>query len=176
MASNIIGFLESPLFALAVTLFLGVLAVSGKFSQHAAQFMLAGVWFVGSLAILRTGMRDFRPITACVLGLAGFCFLVSYWIRPPVSGPREAQSTQTQEVLPKVALPVSVQPEAKSKLRTPPEIPKVGEFRGADASEGQGGKGGGAKVEGDGIAIGGPGGQAGMRGRGGDGGSGDVHG
>jgi hypothetical protein len=79
---SIVAFLESPLFALAVTLLLGVLAVSGKFSQHAAQFMLAGVWTVGSLAILRTEMKDLRPTVASVLILAGFCFLVSYWIRP----------------------------------------------------------------------------------------------
>jgi hypothetical protein len=41
---------------------------------------------------------------------------------------------------------------------------------------GQGGKGGDAKVFGSGIAIGGPGGRAGLYGRGGDGGGGEVHG
>jgi hypothetical protein len=42
--------------------------------------------------------------------------------------------------------------------------------------EGQGGKGGDAKVGGSGIAIGGPGGAAGKYGRGGDGGGGEVAG
>jgi hypothetical protein len=42
--------------------------------------------------------------------------------------------------------------------------------------EGQGGKGGDAKVGGSGIAIGGPGGHAGKYGRGGDGGGGEVQG
>ncbi|MGO9237111.1 MAG: hypothetical protein ACLP4V_24680 [Methylocella sp.] len=42
--------------------------------------------------------------------------------------------------------------------------------------EGQGGQGGDAKVDGNGLAIGGTGGQAGKYGKGGDGGSAEVHG
>lgn len=104
--SGIMGFLESPLFALAVTLLLGVLAVSGKFSQNAAQIMLVGVWFIGSLAIIRTGMHDLRPITGLILILAGLCFLVSFWVRPEkpltvkTDDPVSSQSTAPVSPLP----------------------------------------------------------------------------
>lgn len=87
MAASIIGFLESPLLALVLTLFLGVLAVSGKVSQHAAQILLVCVWIAGSLAMVRSGMRDFRLLTGAVLILAACCFFVSYWIKPPLPPP-----------------------------------------------------------------------------------------
>src|ERR1035438_8560088 len=82
MASSIIGFLESPLFALGITLFFGVLAVSGKVSQHVAQVLLIAVWIVGSLAIFRSGLREPRLLTASILVLAACCLFVSYWIKP----------------------------------------------------------------------------------------------
>jgi hypothetical protein len=106
MGDGLVGFLENPLFALGVTLFLGVLAVSGKLSQRVAQVMLVGVWTVGSLAIMQSGIRDFRIITGAILVLAGFCFFVSYWIKPepskagmkpnstiPAAGPKTAPPT-----------------------------------------------------------------------------------
>ena len=130
MAGGIIGFLESPLTALAITLFLGVLAVSGKFSQHAAQLLLLGMWFVGILAIGCSEMRDPRLLIGAVLAFTGFCLLLSYWIKPPEQGsPKATVKTEDAPTLLAQYTPrfLPIQIPAQSSVFVLPLNPSIGE-------------------------------------------------
>jgi hypothetical protein len=91
--------IESPLFAVCLCLLLGAIAVSGKFSQFAANILLTGLWIVGSLSLMR--IPDKRLMIGGILMLAGFCFIVSHWVRPGGdNSPQSSSSTQPVVVEP----------------------------------------------------------------------------
>jgi hypothetical protein len=93
---DLLEILMHPLTALIVGLLLGAIAVSGKFSQHAANIMLSVAWIVGVYAAMRSGVKDPRIL------LIGICFVtilvlvISLWIRPtnpPPSPPEVKQES-----------------------------------------------------------------------------------
>jgi hypothetical protein len=82
MIELIMGILIHPLTALVVCIVLGAIAVSGKFSQHAANVFLAIAAVVGGIGIVRSGLKDPRLITMFVCGLIIVVCGVSYWVKP----------------------------------------------------------------------------------------------
>lgn len=76
------GILIHPLTALVVCIVLGAIAVSGKFSQHAANVFLFIAAVVGGIGIVRSGLKDPRLITMFVCGLIIVVCGVSYWVKP----------------------------------------------------------------------------------------------
>ena len=69
-----------PIFAVCLCLLLGAVAVSGKFSQSAANFLLLCLWIVGSSSLMR--VPDNRLKIGAILMLGGFCLIISHWVRP----------------------------------------------------------------------------------------------
>jgi hypothetical protein len=106
-----ISFLENPLLALAVCLLLGAVAMSGKFSQIAANLCLVGVCTVGAIGILRAAAHQPRVSLGGVLMLVGFCLIISHWIRPPA----------TNIALPPPQVP---KPPAIAFDKTPKQLPQ----------------------------------------------------
>jgi hypothetical protein len=79
LASDII---QSPITALLICLLLGAIALSGKFSQVAANLCLIGVFFVGTTQIARSTHSQGRLFVGGIFMLAGFCLIMSQWIKP----------------------------------------------------------------------------------------------
>ncbi len=80
---DLLEILMHPLTAIVLCLLLGAIAVSGKFSQHAANIMLTIAWIVGALAVTRSGLKDPRLIIAGVCAIGLIVCLISWWIKPP---------------------------------------------------------------------------------------------
>ena len=78
-------FLANPITALVLCLILGATAMSGKLSQHGANFLLVVAWMVGVFAITYSGIKDFRLLSAGVSMLTALIFLVSWLIKPKPS-------------------------------------------------------------------------------------------
>lgn len=102
---TVLSILESPLTALVVCLLLGAVAMSGKFSQAAANMLLGGVWIVGSLQIMKLTANQGRLMAGGILMLAGFCFIVSHWVKPepkPKSEAKDRDSTTADSTRPPI--------------------------------------------------------------------------
>ena len=108
MQEAILRFIEHPVFAICLCLLLGAIALSARSSLIVANFLLAGVWGVGTLQIARSVREQPRLMWGGILMLAGFCFIVSYWVKPPTvkppikaedSPPPEAQNSQVRQDL-----------------------------------------------------------------------------
>lgn len=113
MLDSVLRIIESPVTGILLSLLLGAIAVGGKFSQAAANFLLFVMWVVGSLSIMRIRL-DPRLLAAGVLFLAAFCFVVSYWIQPPKS----VAATQTADSGSSSSLPTS-KTDTKQKAVSP---------------------------------------------------------
>jgi len=74
--------LTHPVTAIFLCLMLGAVAVSGKFSRHAANFLLTAAWAVGVFGIMRAGIRDIRIIGILVCVVTAIGLFTSWWIRP----------------------------------------------------------------------------------------------
>ena len=114
---------QSPITALLICLLLGAVATSGKFSQVAANVCLAGVFFVGANQIARSTHGQGRLFFGGILMLAGFCLVVSQWIRPPKlnSNTEGASANVPQPTAPK-PLDQSTT-DNHSIAKTPPSAP-----------------------------------------------------
>lgn len=123
MFDNFLGFVESPVAAILLCLLLGAIAVSGKFSQVAANVLLLAMWIVGSLSIVRM-KSDPRLLSAGVLFLAAFCCFISYWIQPPKS--EAAQGTNS----------VKAPQQSSDAKASPPSVPCSTPFRPGSFSSG----------------------------------------
>jgi hypothetical protein len=117
-----------PVTAIVLSLVLGAIALSGKFSQHAANILLTIAAVVGAYAVMRSGAKDPRLIIAgiCVIGFV-VC-MISLWLKPPEPKMEPQQSVNAALTPP--SQPIDSEALARKlaetlKSSTPPLNPKA---------------------------------------------------
>ena len=74
-------FLESPYTALSAAIILGALALSGRFSVNATQFLLVAAWVVSIIGLRGQPLPVSIGMSAIV---GGALVLLGYWFQPDV--------------------------------------------------------------------------------------------
>ncbi len=82
---DVLQVLVHPLTSLVLSLVLGAIAVSGKFSRHAANLLLFTAGLVGVFAIMRSGTKDWRLVLAGICAVSAITLSLSWWIKPTPS-------------------------------------------------------------------------------------------
>lgn len=113
-------FLAHPLTAIVLCLILGAIAVSGKFSQHAANFLLALAWGIGVFAVMQSGAKDWRLLGAGICALTTVGLLLSWWVRPPKLQPHPPAQAALQYSTPAIDADDLANKIAKQLKKHPP--------------------------------------------------------
>ena len=87
---------QSPITALVVCLLFGAFALSGRLSIAGANICLIGVFIVGTSQIVRSAQGHGKLILGGSLMLAGACFILSYWLKPPTPKVKDSSPANVQ--------------------------------------------------------------------------------